>query len=367
MMDTGTLDQVAQQFLTVFQNDAGLIAQVAKGLFFKLAMIQLTVTFLWMSLVGENLQKLLVKFVQVSLAFGCFYACIRYGAGWVADIINGFIELGQRSGVISIDPSSIIDQGLSIAGAILHAFFGWGLLGHPFVSFVGAVVCISIVIIYALLAAELVVILVKSYFLISVSSLFFAFGGTEITRPMTINYFKTVIGIGLQLMTLYFLIGVGQYIGQDWAAMTAQAAQQHQLMPMLVILAAVIVYFMIVKNVPTFIAGLSGVGGFRNYGSAAVAMAIQSGMTGASHLTSVKKMTGSVIQGGGQLGQAIGGSWQGSSGNFWQKARQATGHLASSSLHATGDAAMQRNMKNSFGQRVNRHIVNRVRQAGKNE
>ena len=42
-------------------------------------------------------------------------------------------------------------------------------------------------------------------------------------------------------------------------------------MPMLVILSAVIVYYLIIKNIPPFVAGLSGVGGFRNYGDAAVA------------------------------------------------------------------------------------------------
>lgn len=363
-VDTGTLDQVTQQFLTAFQNNAGLIAQVAKGLFFKLALIQLTITFLWMSLAGESLQRLLIRFVQISAVFGCFYACIEYGSIWIPDVINGFIELGQRSGVMSIDPSSIVNQGFSIAGAILHAFFGWGLLGHPFVSFVGAVVCISIVIIYALLAAELAVVLVKSYFLVSISSLFFAFGATELTRPMTVNYFKTVIGIGLQLLTLYFLIGVGQYVGQNWASMTVQAAQNHELMPMLVILAGVIVYYMIVKNVPTFVAGLSGVGGFRNYGAAAVGMAIQAGMTGASHLTTAKKMAGSLIQSGGQTFQAIGKSWQGGSSNFWQTAKQATGHLAKSTMQSAGDSVMQKNQHMSFGQRVNSHIANRVKSKG---
>lgn len=364
MLDVGTLDQVTQQFLTAFRNDTGLIAQAAKGLFFKLAIIQLTISFLWMSLAGESLQRLLIRFVQIGAVFGCFYACIEYGSIWIPDVINGFIELGQRSGVMSIDPSSIVDQGLSIAGAILHAFFGWGLLGHPFVSFVGVVVCISVAIIYALLAAELAVVLVKSYCLVSISSLFFAFGATEVTRPMTINYFKTVIGIGLQLMTLYFLIGVGQYVGHNWASMTVQAANNHELMPMLVILAGVIVYYMIVKNVPTFVAGLSGVGGFRNYGAEAVGMAIQAGMTGASHLSSAKKMAGTLIQGGGQLGRAFGGSWQGGAGSLWQTAKQATGRLAKSTMKGASDAVMQRNQHMSFGQRVNSHIANRVKPKG---
>lgn len=352
-MDVGILDQVTQEFLTAFRSDSHAITAAAKSLFFKLALIQLTVSALWMALTGESLQRLLIRFVQLSASFGVFYACIKTGGQWIPDIINGFIELGQTGGVSSVDPSSVVDQGLSLAGALLQAFFNWGLLAHPFVSLVGAIVCIAIVILYGLLAAELAIVLIKSYVLISFSSLFFAFGGSELTRSMSVQYFKTVLGIGLQLMTLYFLMGVGQHVGEQWVGMTQVASEHHELMPMLVILTGVILYYMIVKNVPTFIANLAGVGGLQHSGATSALVALQASRMGSVHLGASARFSGGVMQGSGQVVQAASSAWKaGPSG---------VGHLASAAFRSAQDAVMQRNTHQTFGQRLNKHLANRVK------
>jgi len=302
--DVGMLNQVTEQFMHAFQHDAVVLQTAAKHLFFYLCLIQLTVSALWLSLAGESLQRLFLRLVQHCLSFSVFYACIEFGGQWIPQVINGFIQLGQQSGLQSINPSAVIDQGIHLSSAILHGFFSWGLLGHPFISMVGAVICIAIVVIYALLAAELAIVIVKSYLLVSLSSLFFAFAGTDVTRVMTVRFFQTVIGIGLHLMSLYFLMGVGQHIGQDWASMTLNAAKHHELMPMFVILAGVIVYYLIVKNVPSFIAGLAGVGGFRNTGEEAVGAALHAGFTGARQLSQGFHLAGAGAQGVGQTARA---------------------------------------------------------------
>lgn len=352
-LDSGILDQVTQQFIDGLKSDAHHIQTAAQGLFLRLAFIQLTASALWLALTGESFQRLFIRLLQLSLSFGVLYACIHSGSQWIPAIINGFIELGQTSGVQSLDPSSIVDQGLSLSGAILQGFFNWGLLGHPFVSLVGGIVCIAIVILYGLLAAELTIVLVKSYVLVSLSSLFFAFGATEPTRLMTIHYVKTVIGIGLQLMTLYFLMGVGQHIGEHWSLMTREAAEHHQLMPMLVILTSVIVYYMVVRNVPSFIANLAGVGGFQHYGASSASLALQAGMMGSAQFQSGKALGASLVQGGGQFTQAM--------HSTWKAGRAAPVHVAASAFQSVKEGVMQSNTHKTFGQRFNQHLANRVR------
>src|SRR3990167_4138406 len=152
MDNSGILDQVTQQFLTVFQDDASLLQHAGMQLFFYLAVIQLSISSLWMVIAGESLQRMVSKLVQLAFILGFFYGLIQLGSTWVPDVINGFIQLGQQSGVQSLDPSSIINQGISISSAIFQGFFNWGLLGHPFVSLIGAIVCLAILVIYALIA-----------------------------------------------------------------------------------------------------------------------------------------------------------------------------------------------------------------------
>lgn len=368
MTDSGLLDQVTQQFINALHRDTRYIHLAAKHLFYYLALIQLTLTALWMTLAGESLQRFIVKLVQLLFSFGFFYALIENGGVWIPSLINGFIELGQQGGVQSLDPSSIVSQGMSISGAIFKAFFGLGLLAHPFVSLVGAIVCIALLILYGLMAAELTLVLVKSYIVVSLGGLFFAFGASDYTRQMMMRYFQSAIGLGLQLMTLYFLLGVGQHIGQDWATMTANAAKQHELMPMLMILCSVIVYYMILKNIPVFIASFSGVGGFRNYGDTAVGMAINAGINGSRLLSRGMGKMGSVTQGLGQLGATGMHAAKSLHGplSFSKNLAQMGKHLAGAGQQAVRDAVMQRNTHLSFGQRLNHHLANRLKAKSNN-
>ena len=364
--DVGILDQVTQQFMITLQRDAAIIQAAAQSLFYYLVLIQLVWSVLWMTLAGESLQRLVIKLIQLAFAFSFFAALIQYGGVWIPDLINGFIELGQKTGVQSLDPSSVVSQGVSISSAILQGFFNWGLLGHPFVSLVGATVCITVLILYGLMAAELTLVLVKAYIVIAVGGLFFALGGSDYTREMTKRYVQSAIGLGLQLMTLYLLLGVGQNIGNTWAKMTAQAVQAHNLMPMLVILCAVIVYYMILKNIPPFVAGFAGVGGFRNYGDAAVGMAINAGMSGARLTAKAMRMAGGHVQGLGQLAAASKQTGQHfatvrAASSIVKSVGSTTANLVHAGGHTVRDMVMQQNRPLSTGQKFNRHLANAVK------
>jgi len=370
-IESGILDQVTQQFLEALSHDGSLIQKTAEMLFYYLVVIQLALSAIWMTLAGESLQKFLTRLVQMIFSFSFFYGLIQFGGQWIPQLLNGFIHLGQLAGVTSLDPSSIVDQGMSISGAIFKGFFGWGLLGHPWISLVGAIVCISILVLYGLMAAELAIVLVKSYILIATGGLFFAFGTSDYTQDMAKNYFRAAIGLGLQLMSLYLLLGVGQNIGSEWASMTALAAENHELMPMLVILAAVIVYYMILKNIPPFIAGLSSMGGFRNYGDAAVGMAINAGMSGANTLSNVKGLSGKGIQGLTQAGIGIGHALSSGFQGFRQGSNLVDGiskgamslgsHLGSATANTVKNMAMRQKQHLSTGQKFNQHMANKVK------
>lgn len=371
-VDTGILDQVTQEFLTVLHHDAEIIAVIAQRVFSYLVVIQLTLSALWMTLAGESLQRFVVKLVQLAFSFGFFYGLITYGGVWIPELLNGFIDIGQKMGLQSLDPSSIVSQGVSIAGGILKAFFNLGLLTHPFVAIVAAIVCVSIIIIYAFIAAELVIVLVKSYVLVATGGLFFAFGGSELTRVMAQRYFSSVMGLGLQLMSLYMLLAVGQRIGDTWTDMAMQASLHHQLMPLLVILCAVIVYYLIVKNVPPFIAGLSGVGGFRNHGETAVAMAMNVGASSVNAAAKARTISGKTVQGltqfglGNahairQFGKGFGGSTKSPLGRVGAGVAHSVVGLGAATANTLKDMALKQHQHQSFGQKMNRHLANRLK------
>lgn len=185
---------------------------------------------------------------------------------------------------------------------------------------------------------------------------------------MTKRYFNGLLGNGLQLMTLYLLLGVGQYVGKDWADITAKAASSHELMPMFAIAVAVCVYYKIIKSTPSYVASLAGFGGFQAHGDTAIGMAANAGLLTANTVAQ-KGMRGAqgLTEAGGIMSKAVShGLHQksvASGGRFNQLGKFASasmGAVASSTGKAVKDHLTRQHQQQSFGQKLNRHLSNTV-------
>ena len=367
-VSTGVLDQVLQEFLQALQHDYTRIEELAKGLFYYLAGLQIVISAIWLMFKGDPIEAT-VKTIQIFFTISVFYTLVLFGGSWMPQLINGFISIGTTSsGITSLTPSSVMGQGVSIGFAIMDNFSHWGWITHPFGSLLACAILIAIIILYALLAAEIAIILIKSYVLISLSGLMFAFGANEAVRPIAMNYFKAVIGIGLQLLVFYLIMGVGVQIGHDWANLIGQAAQQHELKPFLVVMAAVIVFYMVVKNVPPFIAGLSGVSGFRSYGDAAVGAAMTAGGVGAKAAMSAATVATGGAAGLAQAGKGVfqAGASMAQGVQSGMSAHHAAGRAAMNAGASAGgsikDSVMKANQHMSFGQKFNAKMSQRMSQ-----
>lgn len=307
-MDANNANDITGQFLEAFRKDYSQIQHVGVVLFYYLAVIQLTITALW-AVMKSEWPDFFAKILQVLFTFGVFATLIKLGGDWMPSLINTFISIGSSSsGITSLTPGSILEQGLSIAWDMLKSFSAWGLALHPINLIITMVLFITILVAYTFIAADLAIVLIKSYCLISLSGIFFAFGANEVVRPMATNYFKALIGIGLQLLTLYLLLGVGVSLGSHWSAEIHNASSGFSLIPFTMIGVSVAMFYLVVKNIPPFIAGLSGVGGFQSMGEAAMMLAVSSGIQAAGGLKGAgvgsigaggiaKELTKSAVQG----------------------------------------------------------------------
>ena len=202
--------------------------------------------------------------------------------------------------------------------------------------------------------------------MVSIAGLFFAFGASEYTRQMSQKYIATVIGLGLQLMMLYLLLGVGEHVGSNWAVMTKAAADNHQLMPMLVILAAVIMYYLVVKHIPVFVANLSGASGLRNYSDTAISSTLGAAYFGAGLMGRAKNVATGVAGAGMQMGTTAAHVAQTASSEikthgftpkgFSQAATVNFSNLGKSAVNTVKDISRGDNQNLSFGQKFNKHL-----------
>ncbi|MCH5536564.1 MULTISPECIES: type IV secretion system protein [Pseudomonas] len=68
---------------------------------------------------------------------------------------------------------------------------------------------IAVPVILALIALNMLLLLISAWLLAYAGIFLLGFGGSQWTSDIAINYYKTVLGVGIQLFTMTFLIGVG--------------------------------------------------------------------------------------------------------------------------------------------------------------
>lgn len=284
MSSVKILDSIDYEFLTGFQHAMHSVTVAATDLAYYLAYITLAFTTIMLLLKGEEINKLLSKLLQCCLLFGIFFGMIKLCGSWVPMWINSFMQLGGKAGDLQgLDPSSIFDQGFVISSTIVHTATNLGLTHIP-TALLAMICSIFIVIIYGFIAAHLAVTIIKAYALVTVGPIIFALGMNDVTRSTVTNYISKLIGMGLNLLMLYIIIGVGVHVGQDWVTNIQQSAASGSFdySAILVVVGGLIIFYLVVQNVPSFIAEISGAGGFRDYGQATIAAAMAAASTTAT-------------------------------------------------------------------------------------
>ncbi len=339
-MQSDLLDQITNEYLAKFQSIFGSIFQTAQHLFFYFAVIQISVIALFYTLNRESLGDMAAELIKKGLVIGIFLTAMNNAGTWFPLMINFFIDLGaSSSGVTTLDPSSVAGQGLSIAAGILTAINMWGFLQDPLGMIFGCISCIAVTLFYGLIAAELAITLIESYCLIAVSPMFMAFGANKFTQTYAMNYLNTAIALGVKLMVLYIVIGVGSTLGKDWSQIAQSAAKNEQYIGFLLVVIASLIYFLVAKRIPAFIAQIIS-GMSMNSGADATAAAVMTassvGPMAMGHVKSASsagKAVGGVAMGVGALAAkgmmaAMTSSGKGSSGNAKNSGEAASNNMS---------------------------------------
>ncbi len=255
-MQIQIFDTITQEYLQATQHWFNQVESAGMHLMVILVLIQFTLKISKNILSGEgNLTGMMINTIKNLIVISILYYLITNAGTLLPELFNSFTQLGiAGSTITAIDPSSVVSEGLSIASGIIQSFNAWGVLSNIAFAIFGTFCCILIVICYGLIAADLMITLIESYFLVAVSALFIAFGSTSYTLPMAREYLGMTIGVGIKLMMLYVMIAVGIAIGQDWANMINQASQHDDWTTCLGIAVGAMVYYLIVKHVPGRIA-----------------------------------------------------------------------------------------------------------------
>src|SRR5438132_2146238 len=172
---------------------------------------------LWWVLDREEVLGVLASLLRQVVAIGFFYALLLNGGTWIPAVIQGFSRAGATAaGIANLNPTGVFDQGLALANKILNATADLGLLDSFFASLVAGITALVVVIAFAIIAAQLLVVLVESFIVIGAGVLFLGFAGSRWTRFFTERYLSYVASVGVKLFVLYLIMGVGMGIAARW-------------------------------------------------------------------------------------------------------------------------------------------------------
>jgi type IV secretion system protein TrbL len=251
----GILDNVQNQFQTAASGWATTLTARASWLFWVLALISMVWTHGMLLFRKADIAEFYGEFIRFIVFTGFFWWLLTNGPQMAHDIIGSMQTLGNTaSGIAGTTPSGIVDVGFQIFNTVVQQ----SSIASPIISTAGLIMAIIVITILALIAANMLILLVTGWILAYAGVFYLGFGGSRWTSDIAISYFKTVLNIGVQLMTMVLLVGIGQqFINAYYAQMDANM----NLNDMASMLVAAIVLLVLVNKIPPMIGHIAQGGG----------------------------------------------------------------------------------------------------------
>ena len=264
----GVFDTVTDHFAAQAASWQSAMMNAATWLFWTLGTISLAWTAGMMVLRKADLGEFFAEFARFIVFFGFFLWLLRNGPAFARAILDSMRQLGaQASGLSSITPSSIVDLGFLIWEKAVSNMSVW----KPMQSLVGILLSGGILLLLAIIAVNMLLLTVSGWILMYAGIFFLGFGGSRWTSDMAINYYKSVLGVGAQLLAMVLLVGIGNQLLQEFYSRLGAGHNLNELVVMLVFCLALL---MLTTRIPALVAGMvSGAGGagdLGSFGSAAV-------------------------------------------------------------------------------------------------
>jgi type IV secretion system protein TrbL len=272
-IDPGTnqsvLDQVVSKFQGKVKSWQSVIQGAAERLFWTLVLISMVWTFGMMLLRRADIGEFFAEFTRFIIFTGLFFWLLTNavsGQNIAGTIIDSMQQLGGTAAGLPSGAShaSIVDTGVLIWN---QATNNMSIL-DPIDSLIGLILSLAILVILAVIAVNMLLLLIASWVLLYAGIFLLGFGGARWTTDIAINYFKTVLGVGLQLFVMLLIVGIGSdLLSSFYTKMGKNILNYEELAVMLIFTIAL---WVLISRLPPLISGIvtgSSIGSTAGIGS----------------------------------------------------------------------------------------------------
>ncbi|MCP4993123.1 MAG: P-type conjugative transfer protein TrbL, partial [Gammaproteobacteria bacterium] len=245
------LDNVLARYSSAASSWASVVTDAASWLFWTLVLISMVWTFGMMAMRKADIGEFFAEFTRFTIFTGFFWWLLINGPNFATDIMDSMRQIGGNATGLGggLSPSGIVDVGFAIFDKVLDKSSVWS----PVNSAVGMIISAIILVILALIGVNMLLLLAAGWILAYGGIFFLGFGGSRWTSDMAINYYKTVLGIAAQLLTMVLLVGIGKTFLDDYYNSMDASMELRQLGVMLVV---AVILLMLFNKVPQLIAGI---------------------------------------------------------------------------------------------------------------
>lgn len=257
----GVLDIVLDRYQSTASTWSTVISARASWLFWVLVTISMVWTFGMMALRKADIGEFFAEFIRFTVTTGFFWWLLINGPVFARSIMDGLRQMASNASgnPATFTPSNIVDIGFAIFFRVLDQSSVWS----PIDSTCAILISGTILVVLALVGTNMLILLVSGWILAYAGIFFLGFGGARWTSDMAIGYFKTVLGLAAQLMTMVLLVGIGQsFVDQYYTAMSAGISYKE----LGVMLVVAVVLLALVNKVPPMIGAMAG-GNIQGMGS----------------------------------------------------------------------------------------------------
>ena len=253
------LDTIVDDFRTAVQAARPALLGIAAGTFGVLAVIEIALSAIVWTLRESGperiLSALVLKLAWLAFAFGLIAS---FGV-WFPPVIDGFHQAGQAVAPGVVSPGDVLGLGVQLSTSMVNGFFdGVGLMDLSFnlvaTAILVALSALVVEIMYAVIAAAVVVVLVESFIALAAGALVLGFAAFRGTANLADRFVAYVFNLGIRLFSLFLLVGIGFNVAQGWLPLIQGGTDD--VAAMLAVLGGSLMFMLLVVVIPAKVSSL---------------------------------------------------------------------------------------------------------------
>ena len=288
----------------------------------------------------EDMASAIKNFVFMLLFAGFIFSVIKNYDVWSMNLVNGLklIAVGLGGPELVLSP---FNTGIEIVISILDKMSATDPVDSLGYLITGCIIMVC----FALMTAQIVMIKCESYIAMNAAVLLLGFGGSSLLKEYAINTMRYALSVAFKLFVMQLVLGLGMSFIKDFRTISSV-----ELADLLVLIGAAVVLLALVKTIPDVCAGIIN-GSHTGNGSSLMSTGAMVAGVGMAAGAAAAGGSVSLARGVGSVRAAVQmAGYEGKTG--WGK----LGGAARNLMNANSAARRDQNAWGSIGQRMNSHL-----------